>query len=68
MTRKITSLLLASCLLLTALSVLVGFNYILDRSYFDYGKGLVSGLSFSVGRPSVNTTGEPACTFASMMM
>jgi hypothetical protein len=58
MRRKITAFLLASCLLLTALSVLVGFEHFSDRSYFDYGKALVSGLSFTLGQTSANATGE----------
>jgi hypothetical protein len=37
--------LMASCLLLTASSDLVGFNYFSGRSQFDYGKVLAKGWS-----------------------
>jgi hypothetical protein len=56
MTRKITSLLLASCLLLTALSVLVSVRHLSGR-YTDYGKGLVSSLSLSLGQISADLIG-----------
>ena len=57
MRRKITSL-LASSLVLTALTVFIGFRQFSDGSYFDYGRAWTSGLHFLASQSAPNATGE----------